>query len=67
MAKFKHVKVTFENNDYIETSINGQMSDEQIKDYYAIGKTFNIGNVDDNLQKVVSCEIIPENELTYLI
>lgn len=50
------VKVTFANGDTITTAING--TEETIKDYYRIGKVFNIGNVNDNLQDVTSLEFL---------
>jgi hypothetical protein len=56
--KLRGVKVIFENGEEIVTDING--TDEEIKDYYRIGKTFNLGNAPvqgdgnygDNMQKV---------------
>jgi hypothetical protein len=50
------VKVTFSNNDSITTGING--TDDKIKDYYKVGRYFNLGRVDDLMVKVVSCEIL---------
>tara|TARA_R110002111_G_scaffold249679_1_gene313684 strand:- start:9711 stop:9905 length:195 start_codon:yes stop_codon:yes gene_type:complete len=47
--------VTFENNDVIRTEINGTIP--QIQEYYKIGKIFNIGNVNDNLQPVKSLTV----------
>lgn len=52
----KSAKITYSNGDVITTSING--TDENIKKYFKVGKIFNIGNVTDNLQSVVKCEII---------
>lgn len=49
--------VTYSNGDKITTSING--SEEEIKKYFSIGKYFNIGCDKDNMQKVVSCEVLP--------
>ena len=52
----KHfVKVLFENGDYIKTTING--TKEEIRDYY-VGNYFNIGNVEDNLQKCTEVEFV---------
>lgn len=50
------VKVTFANEDTITTSING--TEASIKDYYAIGRWFNIGTVEDNMQQVTKLEFI---------
>jgi hypothetical protein len=53
----KHaVRITYSNNDTIETEING--TEEEVKKYYAIGNEFNIGSVEDNIQKVVKLEFI---------
>ena len=50
------VKVLFGNGDSITTSING--SEQEIRSYYGIGRQFNIGAVDDNMQSVKSLEFI---------
>lgn len=50
------VKVTFANSDTITTDING--TDEDIKHYYRVGRLFNIGSVEDNMQPVKNVEII---------
>lgn len=49
------VKVYLENNDTFTTSINACKL--RVFDYY-IGKTFNMGTVKDNLQRVAWVEII---------
>ena len=54
----KAVKVTYTNGDKISTNING--TDEEIKAYFAIGKTFNIGSVEDNLQQVTELEFLTD-------
>jgi hypothetical protein len=51
----KTVKVTFANGDFLVTNING--SDEEIAAYY-LNNWFNLGTVDDNMQKCVKVEII---------
>lgn len=51
-----NVKVTYSNNDTITTAINGTI--EEIENYYRIGSVFNIGTVEDDLQKVVNLEFI---------
>ena len=50
------VKVTFEDGNHILTGING--TKESIKEYYAIGKYFNLGRVGDDMQKVVEVEFL---------
>lgn len=52
----KTVKVIFTNGDEIITDING--SDEEIRAYYRIGNTFNLGDYKDDMQQVVSVEIL---------
>ena len=48
------VTIKFDNGDIIETNVNGDRTDEQIKEYYKVGKTFNLGSGEnDNLAKVV--------------
>ena len=50
----KHtIKVIFENGDYFYTKING--TQEEIEKYY-LGKYFNVGTVNDNIQKCVRVE-----------
>lgn len=49
------VKVYLENNDIFTTSINACKL--RVFDYY-IGKTFNMGTVEDDLQRVALVEII---------
>lgn len=50
------VTVKFDNGDVINTNVNGNQTDEQIRDYYKVGKTFNLGyneETEDTLAKVV--------------
>lgn len=55
----KIAEVLFENSKYnYTTSVNGQLSDEEIKTYFE-GKTFNLGNGDkDDLQKCIKCNVL---------
>lgn len=50
------VKVTFDNGDHICTEING--TKETVSDYYAVGKTFNLGVEDDLMCKVTNLEFL---------
>lgn len=55
----KTAKIIFENpkHNYM-TSVNGKLSDSEIKAYYE-GKMFNVGVYPhENLQKCIKCEII---------
>ena len=61
-STFKTVKVTYSNGKDIVTSVNGQLSDDEIKKYFMIGKEVNIGNGEkDKMVKVKSVEIIAED------
>lgn len=55
----KTAEVLFENSKYnYKTSVNGQLSEEEIKAYFE-GKTFNLGNGEsDDLQKCIKCNVI---------
>ena len=50
------VKVTFEDGNHILTGING--TKKTIREYYAIGKYFNLGRVGDNMQPVTKLEFL---------
>ena len=49
------VKCTYENGDEIVTGING--TKEQVAEYF-LNRVFNIGSVEDNMQKCVKVEFI---------
>lgn len=52
------VTVTYDNGDVITTDVNGNQTDEQIKEYFKVGKEFNLGNGgNDNIAKVVKVDI----------
>lgn len=54
---FKTVYVKFSEWKYnYHTSINGKLSDEEIKKYF-IGNVFNLGHINDDLQKCTDCAI----------
>ena len=52
------IKVTYSNGTVITTNMAAHLTDEEMLNYFKVGRTFNIGNVSDNLQTVVSAEII---------
>lgn len=54
------IKVYFENGDSFVTAFNAQVSREEMAEYY-MGHYFNLGVVDDNMQKVVEVEF-PDSE-----
>lgn len=62
-AKFKGVKVTYSNGDHITTSVNPNVTDEEIKQYFKVGRKANIGNGEhDKIVTIKSVEILPEEE-----
>lgn len=61
--KLRSIKVDFENGDTITTNMAAHLTDEEMLDYYQVGKIFNLGNgPHDNLSKVKSAEIL-ENKI----
>ena len=63
MAQFKTAHVKFSDTKYnYATSINPNLSDEQIKAYF-MGTWFNLGNVGDNMQKCIGCEVSPARNI----
>ena len=58
MSNLRAIKVTYSNGDVVRTSMAANLTDEEMLDYFRVGKVFNIGSVKDNLQKVVKAELI---------
>lgn len=50
------VKVTFEDGDSLKSTING--SEAEIRAYYAIGRIFNLGTVEDRCVAVTAVEFL---------
>ena len=48
----RYVRVYYSNGKHIDTSMNKKLTDKQIRDYFRVGKTFNIGTVGDVIAKV---------------
>lgn len=58
-GKLRLVKVTFDDGDYLHTHMAAHISDDEIREYYKIGKTFNVGlGPDDNMKKIAEVDII---------
>ena len=57
----RSVEVTFSDGDTITTSMAQHLTDEEIYDYYEIGKEFNLGTIEDNVQSVVDVKILESN------
>jgi hypothetical protein len=59
IGQLRAVKVYFANGDSLITSMSAHLTDQDIKDYYRIGRYFNLGSGDkDNMQPVVKVEIL---------
>lgn len=62
-GNLRTVKVTYSNGDSVTTDMAAGLSDEQIYDYFAVGKRFNLGNPatgGDNVQAVTDVEILED-------
>jgi hypothetical protein len=60
--ELRSVTVKYDNGDIIDTDMAAHLTDDEIKDYYKIGKEFNIGNGGHDKMAKVTDVII--NELT---
>lgn len=58
MSNLRAIKVTYSNGDVVSTSMAAGLTDQEMLDYFSIGKWFNIGSVTDNMQQVVKREIL---------
>lgn len=54
----RSVEVTFSDGSKLVTSMAAGLSDEDIKKYYKVGSSFNIGTVEDKMVKVKSVKIL---------
>lgn len=52
-VSFRVVKVYFDNGDTITTSMNPNLTDQEILNYYRIGKYFNLGSGSNDLMTAV--------------
>jgi hypothetical protein len=61
-GNLRSVKVTYSNGDSVTTDMAANLTDEQIHDYFAIGKRFNLGDGagGDNVQTVTDVEILED-------
>jgi hypothetical protein len=57
MTNLRSVTVTYSNGHIITTSMAAHLTDQEIKDYFKIGKVFNIGCIWDDLQTVKNVKI----------
>ena len=57
--RFRTAYVRFADPSYdYRTSVNGELSDEEIVAYFK-GKPFNLGSLDDDLQICIECTVEP--------
>lgn len=54
------IEVTYECGEVVTTSMSAHLTDREMLDYFAPGKTFNIGVGDDKLSKVKSRKILKD-------
>lgn len=52
------VRVTYSDGSVIATDMAAHLTDQEMLDYFKIGRQFNIGSVTDNMQTVTKCEIL---------
>jgi len=57
--RFKTAYVQFKDPAYnYRTSVNGELSDEEIIKYFK-GQVFNLGHIDDDVQLCIECNVEP--------
>lgn len=56
--KKRQVRILFSKGGEINTSMSSHLKDEEIKEYYKIGTYFNLGSLEDDMQKVINVEIL---------
>jgi len=52
------IKVTYSNGDTICTSMAKSLTDDEMLNYFSIGKWVNLGSVGDNMQQVTNRQIL---------
>ena len=57
--KTAHVKFTDSKYNY-STSVNGKLNDAEIIKYFK-NKWFNLGNIEDDMQKCIDCVVEPSD------
>lgn len=64
-SKLRTVKVLFQNGDELTTNMAAHLKDDEIKNYYKVGKTFNLGSGDkDKMTKVKKVIILEDKKIT---
>lgn len=57
IGELQYVKIHYSNGKSIKTEMNKNLSDKEIRNYFKIGKVFNIGTTKDEMTKVTKVEI----------
>ena len=57
IGELEYVRVHYSNGKALTTTMNKNLSDKEIRNYFKIGKVFNIGTVEDEMTKVIAVEI----------
>lgn len=65
-GQLRSVKVSYSNGETQGVSMAAHLTDDEILNYFKIGKVFNLGKngVEDNLQKVTKVEILDKTPMT---
>ena len=62
-AKFRSVKVVYSDGTHITTSMNPNITDSEIRQYFKVGQRANIGQGErDKVVTIKSVEILPDSE-----
>lgn len=57
-TQLRAITVEYSDGTVITTDMAAHLTDNEMLTYFAVGRWFNIGNVHDNMQQVVSATII---------
>lgn len=58
MQTLTGAKVTYSDGTVIKTSMAAGLTDEEIMEYFKVGRVFNLGSVEDKMARVVKCEVL---------
>ena len=54
----RSVEITYDDGTVTKTNMSANLTDKEIRDYFKIGKSFNIGSIDDKMVKVKKVNIL---------
>lgn len=57
-TELRQVKVIYSNGYTVNTAMAAHLTDQEIHEYFKVGKWFNIGSATDNMQQVKEVEIL---------